>query len=147
MSSPSGADPQKVCFALYKKDFAGLKARVKDMTGTKPAVRDGTILRALVHLNSLEAMVTATARYIVDDRLAPEPFEIIAARPTPDLPKADVRKLDDAIAELGRRRMVATRGLVMAALIHAAPRGTLLAREMKRFFTEVPIKARGRTQG
>jgi hypothetical protein len=143
--SMSESRPIKVSFSFYPTDMTAMLERVDELKAAGVKVRNGTVLRALVHLTSPAEMIAHTVRLAGERALgtsAPED-DLLSGHPTVDLPKTDVKKLDDVVAHLAKSKIIATRAYVVRAILRAAPNGKKLAPDVQKFLDEFPNKPRG----
>jgi hypothetical protein len=137
--------PIKNSFSFYSADMTALAARVAGLKKAGVIARSATVLRALIHLTSPAEMIAHTVRLAGDSALGVVAAEddLIAGHPTVNLPKDDVKKLDDVVSHLARAKIVATRAYVVRAILRASPDGKTLAPSVEKFLTDFPNKPRG----
>src|SRR5262249_51492779 len=85
-----------------------------------------TVLRAVIHQTPLKLMVAETVRMLDAYEKKGGKREadfVVADRPTVELPKDQVQKLDDAIDQLKRLGVTSTRTTVTRAILRTAPSG------------------------
>lgn len=142
MSEPR---PIKVSFSFYPVDMTTLANRVDELLAAGVKARSATVLRALIHLTTPGDMIAHAVQMARDAALgetAPEE-ENLSGHPTVDLPKADVKKLDDVVLHLAKAKIVATRAYVVRAILRASPTGKKLAPQVRQFLEDFPNKPRG----
>lgn len=139
------AKPIKVSFSFYPADVTALADRVADLKKAGVKVRGATVLRALVHLTTPVEMIAYAVRLAGDQALgdAAGDDELLSSRPTVDLPKDDVKKLDGVVSHLAKARIIGTRAFVVRAILRAAPDGKTLAPDIRKFLADFPNKPRG----
>ena len=141
----SESRPIKVSFSFYPTDMTVLADRVAGLKKAGVMVRSATVLRALVHLTPPSEMIAHVVRLAGENALgatAPDD-DNVSGHPTVDLPKEDVKKLDDVVLHLARAKIIATRAYVVRALLRAAPDGRTLAPGVKKYLADFPTKPRG----
>lgn len=141
----SESRPIKVSFSFYPTDMAALSDRVDSLKAAGLNVRSATVLRALIHLTPPADMIAHAVQLARENALgtaAPEE-DTVSGHPTVDLPKTDVKKLDDVVAHLTKARINGTRAYVVRAILRASPGGKKLAASVQKFLEEFPNKPRG----
>ncbi len=141
----SESRPIKVSFSFYPTDMAALADRVTGLKKSGVMVRSATVLRALIHFTAPAEMVAQAVRLAGETALgATAPDEDnVSGHPTVDLPKSDVKKLDDVVLHLAKAKIIATRAYVVRAILRAAPDGKKLAPAVEKFLADFPNKPRG----
>lgn len=142
MSEPR---PIKVSFSFYPADMTTLATRVDELQAAGVNVRSATVLRALIHLTASGDMIAHAVQMARDAALgnATPEEENVSGHPTVDLPKSDVKKLDDVVLHLAKAKIVATRAYVVRAILRASPNGKKLAPQVRQFLEDFPNKPRG----
>jgi len=139
------AAPVKVSFSFYPADMQALNERLVALRRAGLPVRGATVLRALIYLTPPMEMfahsVLLAGAYGQKD--GPREDDMIAGRPTVDLPKEHVKKLDDVVTELAAKGVTANRAFVVRAMLRAARDGTALAPAVGKFLADFPAKPRG----
>jgi len=140
------AAPVKVSFSFYPSDMRALSALLLTLRRADLPVRGGTVLRALIYLTPPMEMfahsVLLAAQY--GQKNGPREDDNIAGHPTVDLPKSQVQKVDQVVAELADKGITANRAFVVRAMLRAVRDGTALAPAMQKFLTDFPAKPSGR---
>ncbi len=141
----SGPKSIKVCFSFYPEDMTALKARNAELKRAGVKVRAGTFLRALIYFtSSLEMHAHAlllNAAY--EKKGGPREVGNVTGRPTLDLPRDQVKKLDGVVAGLHDAGVTATRAFVVRAILRALRDGETIASDVQAFLEKFPPKARG----
>lgn len=135
----------KVSFTFYPADVRVLNTRVAGLRGAGAPVRGGTVLRALIHLTSVEEMFAHSVLLAkaYDKKGGPRENDYVAGHPTVDLPPVLVKKLDSVVAELAAKEIPANRAFVVRALLRAAPEAADFAPAVKRYLADFPPRPRG----
>ncbi len=130
----------RVGLAFYPEDVNALSDRANVLKKNRVKTRKGGILRALLYHATREEMmsyhlqlVTAYAR-----KKGPREVELISNRPTIDLPSDQLKKLDGVVSDLARLGVIATRSLVMRALLRASPADAAIVPIVEKFQKECP---------
>jgi hypothetical protein len=141
----SDTKPIKVGFSFYPADMTALKDRNAELKKTGVKVRAGTFLRALIYVTSpLEMHAHALLLAAAYERKAgPREDENVTGHPTVDLPKDQVKKLDNVVDGLHDAGVTATRAFVVRAILRALRDGGAFAPEVQKFLTDFPPKPRG----
>jgi len=137
--------PIKVSFSFYPSDMQALNERMVALRRAGVPVRGGTVLRALIYLTppmEMFAHAVLLAR-AYEEKDGPREDDNIAGHPTVDLPKDQVKKLDDVVTELAAKNITANRAFVVRATLRAARDGKALAPAVGRFLADFPAKPRG----
>ena len=142
--TPRPTQPVKVSFSFYPADITALNDLTVALRRLGAPVRRGTVLRALIALNS-EAALGAAASLLHEfyvAKIGAREAEYYIGAPTVDLPPADVEKLDRVVTELLAKQIPATRAFVVRATLRAAPKPEILAPSVKKFLAEFPRRPR-----
>lgn len=142
----SESAPIKVSFSFYPQDMAVLAARVTELRQAGQPVREATLLRALIYSTPPAEMfahaVLLAAAYA--KKTGPREDDYVAGRPTVDLPREHVRKLDVVAESLAKQEVIiANRAFVVRAILRASPPGRELAPVVRDFLEKFPNKPRG----
>lgn len=138
--------PIKVSFSFYPRDMTALADRVAELGRAGMKVREATLLRALIYSTSSAEMfahaVLLAAAYA--RKGGPREEDCVAGRPTVDLPREHVNKLDAVADELAQKEVIiANRAFVVRAILRASPTGEELASVLRDFLKKFPYKPRG----
>jgi hypothetical protein len=141
----SDTKPIKVGFSFYPADMTALKDRTAELKKAGVKVRAGTFLRALIYLTTpvemhAHALLLASA-YAKKD--GPREADNVTGHPTVDLPKDQVRKLDDVVDGLHDAGVTATRAFVVRAVLRSLRDGGSIAPDVRQFLENFPPKPRG----
>lgn len=139
------AGPIKVSFSFYPADVQALNERKAGLLRAGIPVRGATVLRALIHLTppaEIFAHGVLMARAYKEKEGRREQ-DSVADHPTVDLPREQVRKLDDVVADLAEKGIAANRAFVVRALLRAAPDAAALAPAVTKFLSDFPSRPRG----
>jgi hypothetical protein len=133
----------RTSFAFSAADEAALADRVAALrkAGGKPMPL--RVLRAIIYMASANDIIAHSVRLSAEyaQKGGAEPPTKI--RPTLALDQAQLKLLDDAVQQLGRAHIVATRTFVVRALLHAAPKGQAMVKLYQAFEERFPMKPRG----
>lgn len=141
----SGDKPVKVSFSFYPADMSAMTDRNKELKAAGVTVRAGTFLRALIYLTSplemhAHALLLAAA---YEKKNGPREDDNVTGHPTVDLPKDQVKKLDDVVLALAKVGVIATRAFVVRAILRSLKDGAAIAADVRDFLEKFPPKPRG----
>lgn len=141
----SDMKPIKVGFSFYPADMVALKDRTAELKEAGVKVRAGTLLRALIYLTTpVEMHAHALLLFVAQAKKGgPRETDNVTGHPTVDLPKDQVRKLDEVVDGLHDAGVTATRAFVVRAVLRSLRDGGSIAAEVGRFLEEFPPKPRG----
>lgn len=134
----------KVNFSLYPPEKQALKERVRDLKKAGMKIREGTVIRALLHEASPKEMVARSAALAAELAVNGGPaWGSSTGGVTPDILATDVKKMDAVIDQLARASITATRSFILRALLLSAPPGNKLVSVLEAFLQKFPYKPRG----
>jgi hypothetical protein len=134
----------KVNFSLYPPEKQALADLVRDLKKAGMKVREGTVVRALLHEASAKEMVARSAALAADLAVNGGPaWGSGAGGVTPDILATDVKKMDAVIDQLARASITATRSFILRALLLSALPGKQLVPVLETFLQKFPYKPRG----
>lgn len=141
----SADKPIKVSFSFYPADMTALAGRNEELKLAGVTVRAGTFLRALIYLTSplemhAHALLLAAA---YEKKGGPRESDNVSGHPSVDLPKDQVKKLDDVVAGLDKVGVTATRAFVVRAVLRSLKDGGAIASDVREFLEKFPPRPRG----
>lgn len=134
----------KVNLSLYPPEKQALEDLVRDLKKAGVKVREGTVIRALLHEASSKEMVARCAALAAELAVNGGPaWGSSTGGVTPDILVTDVKKMDAVIDQLARASITATRSFILRALLLSAPPGHKLVPVIEAFLQKFPYKPRG----
>ena len=133
----------RTSFAFSASDETALATRVAALKKAGYRVKAVTALRALIYLTPESDLIARCVRLTADLALKGESEPPTSSRPTVEIDKDQIKKLDDVVVQLSRANIVATRTFVVRALLRESPKGPELAKLYDEFVEKFPFTPRG----